>query len=68
LQVSTVVTSKPERVAFTGGALAGREGYLVLEPDALPHVWTVGRKLVVTIAGTVTPAELLKIANSLGAG
>ena len=65
LQVSTVVSSTPERVTFTGGALAGQSGQLVLEPDALPHIWTVGPKLVVTIAGTVDRAELLKVANSL---
>ncbi len=65
LQVSTVVSSTPERVTFTGGALAGQSGQLVLEPDALPHIWTVNPKLVVTIAGTVDGAELLKVANSL---
>ena len=66
LQVSTVVSSKPEQITFTGGALAGQSGELVLEPDALPHIWTVDPKLVVTIAGTVDRAELLKVANSLG--
>lgn len=65
LQVSTVATSRPERVTFTGGALARETGYLVLEPDALPHIWTAGPKLVVTIAGTVDRSELLKLANSL---
>ena len=65
LQVSTVMSSTPERVTFTGGALAGQGGQLVLEPDALPHIWTAGPKLVVTIAGTVDGAELLKVANSL---
>lgn len=67
LQASTVLTSKPEQVTFTGGALAGQKGWLVLEPDALPHIWTAGPKLVVTIAGTVDRAELLKVANSLHA-
>jgi hypothetical protein len=65
LQGSTAVTAKPERIAFTGGALAGEHGYLVLEPDTLPHIWTAGPELVVTIAGTVDRAELLQVANSL---
>jgi hypothetical protein len=61
LQVSSVVTPSP--VTFTGGALAGERGEFVL--DGLPHVWTVGPKLVVTVAGTVDRADLLKVANSL---
>jgi hypothetical protein len=65
LQVSRVATSQPEPVVFTGGVLDGPGGELVLEPDALPHIWTAGPKLVVTIAGTVDRAELLKVATSL---
>ena len=65
LQVSTVTTGHPEQVAFANGALQGRHGYLVLEPDALPHIWAVTPELVVTIAGNVTSDELLQVANSL---
>lgn len=67
LQVSTAVTSTPKRFVFTGGKLTGQAGRLVLEPDSLPHIWSVGPKLVVTIAGTVDGRELGKIANSLHA-
>lgn len=65
LQVSTVTTTQPEQVAFNDGALQGRHGYLVLEPDALPHIWAVTPSLVITIAGNVASDELLRVANSL---
>ncbi|HEY2353819.1 MAG TPA: hypothetical protein VGH79_02835 [Gaiellaceae bacterium] len=56
----------PRLITFTGGALAGQKGSLVLL-SAFPHVWTAGPKLVVTVAGTVDRAELLQVANSLTA-
>jgi hypothetical protein len=65
LQVSTIATNAPEQVTFTDGALQGRQGHLVLEPDALPHIWAVTPAVVVTIAGNVTSDELLQVANSL---
>jgi hypothetical protein len=65
LQVSSVAATTPDPVAFTSGALAGQSGYAVIAPDEFPHVWTAGPKLVVTIAGTVDRADLLKVANSL---
>jgi hypothetical protein len=67
LHVSTAVTSQPEQITFTGGALEGQSGQLVLEPNELPHVWTAGPELVTTVAGTVDRAELLQVANSLRA-
>jgi hypothetical protein len=51
-------------VTFTRGALAGQSGYLVLA-SAFPRVWTAGPKLVVTVTGTLSRTELLKLANSL---
>ena len=58
-------TTGTSRVTFTGGALAGNGGYLYSEPDEIPHIWAVGPQLVVTVAGTVTRDDLLRVANSL---
>jgi hypothetical protein len=55
----------PEPITFTGGALAGQRGHLVIATDVLPHVWTAGPELVVTVSGTVDGADLLEVANSL---
>jgi hypothetical protein len=64
---STAVAAASKTVTFRSGALAGQSGRLVLEPDALPHIWAAGPKLFVTVAGTVDGPELLKVANSLHA-
>jgi len=55
----------PQRVTFSSGALAGREGHLVTGPFAAPHVWALTGKLVVTVSGDLTQAELLHVAGSL---
>ena len=52
-------------VTFTGGALAGQTGELVVTPGSVPHVWTVGERLVVTVSGDLTEAELMRVASSL---
>jgi hypothetical protein len=65
LQVSRVAATTPSPVTFTGGALAGQSGEVVIAPDEFPHVWTAGPQLVVTIAGTVARDDLLEVANSL---
>jgi outer membrane lipoprotein-sorting protein len=53
-----VVAPEPVRV---GGAAAK----LVLDPRSVPHVWWAGQRLVVTVAGDLTRAELLAVAESL---
>jgi len=58
------LADSPSRTTFTGGALAGESGNLVLD-SAFPHIWIAGPKLVVTIGGTVGRADLLEVANSL---
>lgn len=67
LHVSTAPASEPAQITFTGGELAGQTGKLVIEPDELPHIWTAGPELVVTVAGTIDRDELLQVANSLQA-
>jgi hypothetical protein len=55
----------PERVRFSSGALAGRDGELVLDPLAEPHLWALTQDLVVTVSGDLTRDELLQVAESL---
>jgi hypothetical protein len=56
-----------ERVRFSSGALAGRDGELVIDPVAAPHVWALTQDLVVTVSGDLTRNELLHVAESLEA-
>ena len=57
----------PQRVMFSSGALAGRQGHLVTGSFAAPHLWALTSKLVVTISGDLTRAQLLQVAGSLRA-
>jgi len=54
-----------QRVTFSSGALASRHGHLVTGPFAAPHIWGLTNKLVVTVSGDLTRAELLQVAGSL---
>jgi hypothetical protein len=56
-----------EQVSFSSGALAGRDGELVIDPLAEPHVWVLTQDLVVTVSGDLTRDELLQVAESLEA-
>jgi hypothetical protein len=56
---------EPESVTFSAGALRGRAGELLIDPLAVPHVWAMTDRLVVTISGDLTQAELLRVAESL---
>jgi hypothetical protein len=58
---------EPELVRFTSGALEGRDGELVIDPVAEPHVWSLTQDLVVTVSGDLTRHELLQVAESLEA-
>jgi len=55
----------PQRVTFSSGVLAGRQGYLVTDSFAMPHVWALTGTLVVTISGDLNRAQLMQAANSL---
>lgn len=57
---------EPERVRFTGGALAGMEGELLIDPLAIPHVWVKTDRLIVTVSGDLSREELIRVAESLG--
>ncbi len=56
---------RPESVRFSGGALEGRTGELLIDPLAVPHVWAMTDRLVMTVSGDLTRSELLQIAGSL---
>jgi hypothetical protein len=56
---------QPESVTFSDGALRGRAGELLIDPLAVPHVWAMTDRLVVTVSGDLTRAELLRVAESL---
>ncbi len=52
-------------VRFTEGALRGQTGELVVAPGSVPHVWSAGPELVVTVSGDLSEQELLRVAGSL---
>ena len=54
-------------VTLTGGALAGSDARVVVDPHTLPHLWALTSDRVVTIAGELSGDELVKIAESLQA-
>jgi hypothetical protein len=54
-----------EQVAFHDGALSGHGGELVLDPNSAPHVWALAGPPVVTVAGNLDRAELIRVAESL---
>lgn len=58
-------TDHPRRETLSAGALAGTQVHVVLSPHALPHLWALTSKLVVTVSGDLGPRELTRIADSL---
>jgi outer membrane lipoprotein-sorting protein len=57
---------EPERVRLGSGALAGETGDLLVDPLAIPHVWVMTDRLVVTVSGDLTREELIRVIESLG--
>jgi len=55
----------PRTVTFDAGALQGADAEILLTPRAVPHVWALTGKLVVTVGGDLSGAELLRVAGSL---
>jgi hypothetical protein len=56
---------EPKRVRLAGGALDGLTAELLIAPRNTPHIWAKTDKLVVTIAGDLSAAELVTVAESL---
>lgn len=57
---SSVRANEPERISF-----GGHDGWLVIDPGSVPHIWAIDGPLVITIAGNVDADELQRIADSL---
>jgi hypothetical protein len=55
----------PETLTLAGGALQGSAAELLIDPRGVPHVWALGEELVVTVAGDLTRAELVRAIASL---
>ncbi len=55
----------PEAVTLRTGALAGVHGSLVIEPRGTPHVWAIADGLVVTVSGSLSRDELVRVTESL---
>jgi len=55
---------QPDRYTVAGGALTGARAEVVISPRGAPHVWTIDSRLVVTVAGDATAAELRSMADS----
>jgi hypothetical protein len=54
-----------EKVTLHGGALDGATAEIVIDPRSVPHLWLATPKLVVFVAGDLTRAELIAVAQSL---
>jgi hypothetical protein len=61
------IADEPQPFVIARGALSGVRADLVLSPRGIPHVWTIGDRLVVTIAGDASGAELRRMAESFAA-
>jgi hypothetical protein len=59
------VPLRAERMTLHGGALNGASAQVVVDPRAVPHLWALTDKLVVTVSGDLSRDELLDVAGSL---
>jgi hypothetical protein len=53
-------------VRLTRGAFAGATAHVVIEPEHWPHLWVRKGPWVATVAGDLTRAEMIRVAESLG--
>jgi hypothetical protein len=56
----------PERLSLGSGTLAGAHAEVVISPVAEPHLWALGDELVVTVNGSLSRDDLVRVAESLG--
>lgn len=54
-----------DRIVLDSGAFAGATAEVVVDPRTLPHLWALGDRLVLTVAGDLDRAKLRRIAESL---
>jgi hypothetical protein len=54
-----------EQLTIRQGALEGEEAELVVSPRGIPHIWALTDRLVVTVGGDLSRAELVRVTESL---
>jgi hypothetical protein len=59
------VPLRAKRVQLHGGAFGGTTAKVVVDPRSVPHLWVVGDRLVVTVAGDLGRAGLIEIAEAM---
>ncbi len=55
-------------VRLRGVAYSGYIAHIVVEPDHWPHLWVRKEPYVATGSGDLTPAQMVRIAESLQPG
>jgi hypothetical protein len=64
-EVAALWASHTDDVRLTGGGFAGATAHVVLEPETWPHLWVKKGPYVACVAGDLTKAQMVRIANSL---
>lgn len=65
-EVAALWVSHTDDVRLTGGWFAGATAHVVLEPETWPHLWVKKGPYVASVAGDLTKAQMVRIAESLG--
>jgi hypothetical protein len=55
----------PETISLGGGAFAGRQAEVAIDPLVTPHLWSLGERLVLVVAGDASRDELIRVAESV---
>ena len=64
-EVAALWASHTDDVRLTGGGFSGATAHVVLEPETWPHLWVKKGPYVACVAGDLTKAQMVRIANSL---
>lgn len=57
---------RPETVTIEGGAFDGVTAELLMDPRGIPHLWAMNGTHVLTVSGSLTREELLRVAGAMG--
>ena len=64
-ELAALWASHTDDVRLTGGWFAGATAHVVLEPETWPHLWVMKVPYVACVAGDLSEAQMVRIANSL---
>jgi hypothetical protein len=64
-ELAALWASHTDDVRLTGGWFAGATAHVVLEPETWPHLWVMKVPYVACVAGDLSKAQMVRIANSL---